>query len=269
MPAGTRVVRDRSHTGANRVTLRPRDDRRCHQRGGATPPRRSATARVHRHGVVVRIAAHRRSRSRMSSVPHSTASRRRRWETASSRRNGVAASRRHSARSETGADTIVFWGVDPAARYPRFTSRYAPQPIGLYVPLGRAGRQVIAVDIGGDHGPADADARVELRARRRGSRTRARTCGGDRRARGRWRRRLARSARGSSRRSRAHRTLRHDRRRRRTGGSTGSATQRVALTLGRGTQRVDALCAQHAAGGRESVRRGRRHDVADRLPDGG
>jgi formylmethanofuran dehydrogenase subunit B len=60
------------------------------------------------------------------------------------------------------ADTIVFWGVDPAARYPRFPSRYAPQPIGLFVPLGRAGRQVIAVDIGGDHGPSDADARVSF-----------------------------------------------------------------------------------------------------------
>ncbi len=60
------------------------------------------------------------------------------------------------------ADTVVFWGVDPATRYPRFTSRYTPQPIGLYVPLGRAGRQVIAVDIGGDHGPSDADARVSF-----------------------------------------------------------------------------------------------------------
>ncbi len=60
------------------------------------------------------------------------------------------------------ADTIVFWGVDPAARYPRFTSRYAPQPIGLYVPLGRAGRQVIAVDVGEDRGPSDADGRVSF-----------------------------------------------------------------------------------------------------------
>jgi len=60
------------------------------------------------------------------------------------------------------ADAVVFWGVDPAERYPRYTSRYAPQPSGLHVPRGRADRQVIAVDIGRDCAPADADARVSF-----------------------------------------------------------------------------------------------------------
>ncbi len=60
------------------------------------------------------------------------------------------------------ADIVVFWGVDPAARYPRYTSRYAPDPVGLYVPNGRAGRRVIAIDIGADRGPADADARISF-----------------------------------------------------------------------------------------------------------
>jgi formylmethanofuran dehydrogenase subunit B len=62
------------------------------------------------------------------------------------------------------ADCIVFWGVDPAARYPRFQSRYAPDPPGLYVPGGRRDRTVIAIDIGGDRGPVDADVRVALSA---------------------------------------------------------------------------------------------------------
>jgi formylmethanofuran dehydrogenase subunit B len=60
------------------------------------------------------------------------------------------------------ADLVVFWGVDPAARYPRYTSRYAVDPQGLQVPDGRRGRTVIAVDIGANRGPADADGRVAL-----------------------------------------------------------------------------------------------------------
>jgi formylmethanofuran dehydrogenase subunit B len=60
------------------------------------------------------------------------------------------------------ADVVAFWGVDPAARYPRFTSRYAPEPVGLYVPNGRSGRRVIAVDIGADRGPQDADVRISF-----------------------------------------------------------------------------------------------------------
>lgn len=60
------------------------------------------------------------------------------------------------------ADTIVFWGMDPAERYPRFASRYAPEPGGLFVPNGRRGRTVIAVDIGTHRGPADADLRIAL-----------------------------------------------------------------------------------------------------------
>jgi formylmethanofuran dehydrogenase subunit B len=63
------------------------------------------------------------------------------------------------------ADVIVFWGVDPSLRYPRYTSRYAPDPAGLGAPAGRASRTVIAVDIDDSLGPADADMRVSLTAR--------------------------------------------------------------------------------------------------------
>jgi formylmethanofuran dehydrogenase subunit B len=60
------------------------------------------------------------------------------------------------------ADLLVFWGADPAERYPRFLSRYAPDPEGIYVPGGRSDRTVIAVDIGDERGPADADVRIAL-----------------------------------------------------------------------------------------------------------
>ncbi len=62
------------------------------------------------------------------------------------------------------ADAVLFWGTDPATRYPRFTTRYVPDPEGLFVPAGRRGRTVIAADIAADHGPADADTRVAFAA---------------------------------------------------------------------------------------------------------
>ena len=62
------------------------------------------------------------------------------------------------------ADVVVFWGVDPAARYPRFQERYAPDPEGVNVPEGRRSRTVIAVDVGDQRGPADADVRVSVAA---------------------------------------------------------------------------------------------------------
>ncbi len=65
------------------------------------------------------------------------------------------------------ADLVVFWGVDPAHRYPRYTSRYAPEPAGLHVPDGRRSRTVIAIDVEdvpSAHGPADADRRFGIRA---------------------------------------------------------------------------------------------------------
>ena len=79
----------------------------------------------------------------------------------------LAAQRRGRAGATLGeirqrADVIVFWGVDPAERYPRFAARYAVEPRGLATPRGRASRTVIAVDVGAGRGPADADARVAI-----------------------------------------------------------------------------------------------------------
>ncbi len=60
------------------------------------------------------------------------------------------------------ADVIVFWGVDPSLHYPRYWTRYAPEPSGIHVPDGRRSRTVVAVDVGQTRGPADADLRVDV-----------------------------------------------------------------------------------------------------------
>jgi len=59
---------------------------------------------------------------------------------------------------------IVFWGTDPAARYPRYASRYAPEPAGLFVPDGRRSRRLVSVDVGDARGPAEADTRIRIHA---------------------------------------------------------------------------------------------------------
>lgn len=79
----------------------------------------------------------------------------------------LAAQRRGRATATLGeirnrADLLVFWGVDPNERYPRYNSRYALDPAGTHLPGGRADRTVIAIDIGADRGPADADLRLAL-----------------------------------------------------------------------------------------------------------
>ncbi|MGH7674942.1 MAG: hypothetical protein ACREMV_06690 [Gemmatimonadales bacterium] len=79
----------------------------------------------------------------------------------------VAAQRRGRAGATLGeirqrADLLVFWAVDPAERYPRYSSRYAVEPEGLQAPNGRRSRTVIAVDVGPARGPGDADARVAI-----------------------------------------------------------------------------------------------------------
>jgi formylmethanofuran dehydrogenase subunit B len=82
--------------------------------------------------------------------------------------NGIlAAQRRGRAGATLGeirqrADLIVFWGVDPSVRYPRYTSRYAVDPIGAQAPDGRKSRTVVAVDVGPARGPDSADERVAL-----------------------------------------------------------------------------------------------------------
>lgn len=68
----------------------------------------------------------------------------------------IAGQRRGRATATLGeirrrADLIVFWGLDPAERYPRYRERYI-----------RSGATVVAVDLGAARGPADAADRVAL-----------------------------------------------------------------------------------------------------------
>jgi formylmethanofuran dehydrogenase subunit B len=60
------------------------------------------------------------------------------------------------------ADVLLFWGTDPTRRYPRFHTRYAPEPAGIQLTNGRADRFVIGVHVGRDKAPAYADASVTL-----------------------------------------------------------------------------------------------------------
>jgi formylmethanofuran dehydrogenase subunit B len=60
------------------------------------------------------------------------------------------------------ADVLLFWGVDPSERYPRYLERYALEPVGTHVPDGRRGRTVISVNIGNDRAPAGADLEVTI-----------------------------------------------------------------------------------------------------------
>jgi formylmethanofuran dehydrogenase subunit B len=62
------------------------------------------------------------------------------------------------------ADVVVWWGIDPSTRYPRYAERYAPLAHGIHAPDGRASRTVIAVDIGEAVSAADADRRFLLPA---------------------------------------------------------------------------------------------------------
>jgi formylmethanofuran dehydrogenase subunit B len=44
------------------------------------------------------------------------------------------------------ADLVIFWGSDPARTHPRHMERYSADPVGRFVPGGRAGRFVVEVD---------------------------------------------------------------------------------------------------------------------------
>src|SRR5439155_244963 len=79
----------------------------------------------------------------------------------------LAAQRRGRAGATLGeirqrADLVVFWAVDPSGRYPRYGSRYAVDPRGVAAPQGRQSRTLVAVDVGENLGPADANGRVAI-----------------------------------------------------------------------------------------------------------
>ena len=74
----------------------------------------------------------------------------------------LAAQRRGRAAATLGelrhrADVVVFWAVDPEVRYPRFLERFVHAPAAFV-----QNRALIAVDIGGDHGPAECSRRLAI-----------------------------------------------------------------------------------------------------------
>jgi formylmethanofuran dehydrogenase subunit B len=78
----------------------------------------------------------------------------------------LAAQRRGRATATLGelrnrADLVVYWGVDPDRRYPRYRSRYLAAPTTLHLG-GAPTRTVVSVSIGRDAGPVEADLRLAL-----------------------------------------------------------------------------------------------------------
>jgi formylmethanofuran dehydrogenase subunit B len=45
------------------------------------------------------------------------------------------------------ADLVIYWGSNPVASHPRHFERYSLDPIGEFVPEGRAGRFLVVVDV--------------------------------------------------------------------------------------------------------------------------
>jgi formylmethanofuran dehydrogenase subunit B len=95
-------------------------------------------------------------RARLDSITSATAS----AFVLASQEHGLASATLGEIRNR--ADVVILWGIDLRGRYPRFTSRYAPEPAGLHVPHGVRSRTVIAVDVGAATSSIDADHRVAI-----------------------------------------------------------------------------------------------------------
>lgn len=60
------------------------------------------------------------------------------------------------------SDLVIYWGADPAGNQPRLLSRYTIDPPGMFLPRGRADRQVVAIDIRPTSTTALADTFIQL-----------------------------------------------------------------------------------------------------------
>jgi formylmethanofuran dehydrogenase subunit B len=58
------------------------------------------------------------------------------------------------------ADTIVFWGCNPAEAHPRHSLRYSSNVCGRFTPEGREGRKIIVVDVRDTRTSKNADKTV-------------------------------------------------------------------------------------------------------------
>jgi len=61
------------------------------------------------------------------------------------------------------ADTIVFWGCNPAEAHPRHSLRYSSNVCGRFTPEGRSGRKIIVVDVRGTRTAKNADKLMQIR----------------------------------------------------------------------------------------------------------
>ena len=62
------------------------------------------------------------------------------------------------------ADLVIFWGVDPVKTHPRHFERYSVDPVGRFVPGGRADRTVIVVDSEETESAKAADIFIQVKA---------------------------------------------------------------------------------------------------------
>lgn len=60
------------------------------------------------------------------------------------------------------ADTIVFWGCNPAEAHPRHSLRYSSNSVGRFTPQGREGRKIIVVDVRETRTAKNADKFVRI-----------------------------------------------------------------------------------------------------------
>ncbi len=60
------------------------------------------------------------------------------------------------------ADTIVFWGCNPAEAHPRHSRRYSSNVCGRFTPEGRSGRKIIVVDVRETRTAKNADKLVQI-----------------------------------------------------------------------------------------------------------
>ncbi|MCX6672455.1 MAG: formylmethanofuran dehydrogenase subunit B [Methanothrix sp.] len=60
------------------------------------------------------------------------------------------------------ADTIVFWGCNPAEAHPRHSLRYSSNSCGRFTPKGREGRKIIVVDVRETRTAKNADKFVRI-----------------------------------------------------------------------------------------------------------
>ena len=60
------------------------------------------------------------------------------------------------------ADTIVFWGCNPAEAHPRHFLRYSSNSVGRFTPQGREGRKIIVVDVRETRTAKNADKFIKI-----------------------------------------------------------------------------------------------------------